>query len=308
MTAGQSRDSRTWTASQRAGDGQLRHDDLSLMSFDDMELLEVCRLPGELVGMQLSIDRQPTFGRSSVNEPRRVFVASVTPGSPADRAIPSSTSGSSLGKTGCAFGGLRRGDEIVEINGKNLRLVASNNEVMRLIDEMPLRLLLLVRRESRDTLDDCTKIYGEFVQWPSDGATGTDNVINETSPRTRELQESRHLDRLQQQQQQHREQSSRGEIDLPSNFTRQTCTPSFEHEGFERRRLEFRKAATERLGLRLELTRIGVHTYYQVSTMYIIIECRTHVLSCKSCPSTNQRLHENTIITQKHENEKQNEN
>ena len=75
----------------------------------------------------------------------------------------------------------------------------------------------------------------------------------------------------QQRQKEEPKQSPRAEMDLPSNFTKQTCTPSFEHEGFERRRLEFRKAATKRLGLRLELITIGFHKYYQARVWKIAL-------------------------------------
>jgi hypothetical protein len=212
-------------------------------SFDEMELLEVCRLPGEPVGMQLAIDRCLDVGGYI----RQVHVVSVTPGGPADRAQPSSAGSST------SFG-LQCGDEIVEINGKNLRLVKSNDEVMSLIDEMPLRLLLLVKRgaSSRD-----------IVQSPSDPRqprktfTASPNSV----PRA-----PRPLQQQQQQQQQQLQRQPSGTTVPSSSFVKQTCTSSILHEGFEVRQLGFRKGAGERLGLRLEPITLGHHSYYQVSS------------------------------------------
>lgn len=195
------------------------------------------RLPGEPVGMRLAVDRPSEVGKQG----RRVLVVAVTPGSPADRASRATTS--TAGCSDCC--GLRPGDEIVEINGKNLRLVKSNDEVMSLIDEMPLRLLLLVKRD--------TTLANDAALTPSDARSM--RKVSDESPTGQPLSP-----RLQQQHQQF------SGVTMPSSsFTKQTCTSSILHEGFEVRRLGFRKAAEERLGLRLESTDVGNHSYYQVS-------------------------------------------
>ncbi len=98
-------------------------------NLDNIELVVLHRLPGEKLGMGLSIE---SVGGD--NDPvKGVYVESVTPGGAADRA------------TGGSWG-LRVGDEMLEVNGTPLREV-SYSETVTFFREMPLRVIFMVRRK-----------------------------------------------------------------------------------------------------------------------------------------------------------------
>ena len=98
----------------------------------EIEILVLHRLPGEKLGMGLSIE---SIGGDD-DPVRGVFVDSITPGGAADRATGGST-------------GLRVGDEILEVNGVPLAEV-SYAETVTFFREMPLRVILMVRRKPLD--------------------------------------------------------------------------------------------------------------------------------------------------------------
>lgn len=111
-------------------------------SDEDLEVLVLHRLPGEKLGMGLSIES--TGGDE--DPVRGVFVDSVTPGGAADRATGGTT-------------GLTVGDEILEVNGVPLTDV-SYDETVTFFREMPLRVIFMVRRaqqaNERHTEDQAT--------------------------------------------------------------------------------------------------------------------------------------------------------
>ena len=96
----------------------------------DVEQLTINRLPGEPLGMRCDvIDGDVTcFGKP------RVMVRRVVQGSPAERA----TGGNH---------GVEVGDEILAINGIKLTSV-SRVELLQFLDETPLTLILLIRRQA----------------------------------------------------------------------------------------------------------------------------------------------------------------
>ena len=103
--------------------------------YSDVELLVLHRLPGEKLGMGLSVES--TGGE---NDPvKGVFVESVTPGGAADRA--------SGGKHGLCVG-----DEILEVNNSKLSEV-SYSETVAFFKEMPLRVMFTVRRQHQADLE-----------------------------------------------------------------------------------------------------------------------------------------------------------
>ena len=92
------------------------------------QLLVMHRLPGERLGMGLSVE-----STGDENDPvKGVFVERVSPGGAADRA------------TG-AERGICLGDEILEINGSPLK-DASYSETIAFFRQMPLRIMVLVKR------------------------------------------------------------------------------------------------------------------------------------------------------------------
>ena len=98
---------------------------------DTIEVLVIHRLPGEKLGMGLSVE-----STGGDNDPvKGVFVESVEPGGAADKA----TGGSR---------GICVGDQILEINGTPLQEV-SYVETVSFFSEMPLRVIMMVRRSYR---------------------------------------------------------------------------------------------------------------------------------------------------------------
>ena len=119
----------------------------------EVELLVLHRLPGEKLGMGLSIestggDQDPVRG---------VFVESISPGGAADRA----TGGSR---------GLSVGDEILEVNGTPLRKV-SYTETVTFFREMPLRVILLVKRKMEAVEEN-----------PAPHDTSSSDLLSDTEP------------------------------------------------------------------------------------------------------------------------------
>ena len=101
----------------------------------DVEILVLHRLPGEKLGMGLSVES--TGGE---NDPvKGVCIESVTPGGAADRATG--------GKHGLCVG-----DEILEVNGSQLNEV-SYSETVAFFKEMPLRVMFTVRRQCQADLE-----------------------------------------------------------------------------------------------------------------------------------------------------------
>ncbi|XP_078694153.1 uncharacterized protein LOC144923456 isoform X2 [Branchiostoma floridae x Branchiostoma belcheri] len=96
-----------------------------------VEMLAIHRRRGEKLGMELNV-----VGNSDPEEPiDGVFVRCVTPGGAADRAHGGS-------------GGLRRGDEILSINGQMLRDM-TQNEAIALFQELPDTVTTIVARNVR---------------------------------------------------------------------------------------------------------------------------------------------------------------
>ncbi len=101
----------------------------------DVEVLVLHRLPGEKLGMGLSVESE-----GGENDPvKGVFVESVTPGGAADRA------------TGGTHG-LCVGDEILEVNGSRLD-ETSYSETVAFFKEMPLRVMFKVSRQRQADLE-----------------------------------------------------------------------------------------------------------------------------------------------------------
>ncbi len=101
----------------------------------DIEMLVLHRLPGEKLGMGLSVESS-----GGENDPvKGVFVQSVTPGGAADRA------------TGGRYG-LCVGDQILEVNGSPLR-ETSYSETVTFFKEMPLRVMFTVCRHRQPELE-----------------------------------------------------------------------------------------------------------------------------------------------------------
>ena len=93
-----------------------------------VEVLVIHRLPGEKLGMGLSIESQ-----GNDNDPvEGVFVQNITPGGAADKATG--------GKHGICVG-----DEILEINGTPMKAV-SYSETLAFFRALPLRMILCVKR------------------------------------------------------------------------------------------------------------------------------------------------------------------
>ena len=115
-----------------------------------VEVLVLHRLPGEKLGMGLSVES--TGGES--DPVKGVFVESVTPGGAADRA--------SGGKHGLCVG-----DEILEVNNSKLSEV-SYSETVAFFKEMPLRVMFTVRRQHQADLEvppeNIVNLSGEFPQ------------------------------------------------------------------------------------------------------------------------------------------------
>ncbi len=102
---------------------------------EEIEVLVLHRLPGEKLGMGLSIE-----STKGDNDPvKGVYVENVTPGGAADRA------------TGGRHG-LCVGDEILQVNGTPLREV-SYSETVTFFKEMPLRVMFMVRRYRQPELE-----------------------------------------------------------------------------------------------------------------------------------------------------------
>ncbi len=102
---------------------------------EEIEVLVLHRLPGEKLGMGLSIE-----STKGDNDPvKGVYVENVTPGGAADRA------------TGGRHG-LCVGDEILQVNGTPLREV-SYSETVTFFKEMPLRVMFMVRRYKQPELE-----------------------------------------------------------------------------------------------------------------------------------------------------------
>ena len=99
---------------------------------DHQEILVLHRLPGEKLGMGLSIEGDKDR-RDAV---KGVYVESVTPGGAADRA------------TGAKCG-VRVGDEILEVNRTPLKDL-SHSETVSVFQEMPLRVIITVARGVKD--------------------------------------------------------------------------------------------------------------------------------------------------------------
>ena len=114
----------------------------------DVEQLTVNRLPGEPLGMRCDvIDGDVTWSGKP-----RVIVRRVVQGSPAERA----TGGNR---------GVEVGDEILAINGVKLTSV-SRVELLQFLNETPLTLILLIRRQAaRLELETAGDV-------PSDGQNG----------------------------------------------------------------------------------------------------------------------------------------
>ena len=105
--------------------------DSDLFPEGDIEVMVVYRLPGEQLGMGLTIEGMGD-GESPV---KGVFVDSVVPGGPADRATGSRQ-------------GIHIGDEILEVNGTPFTEM-THSETVEFFQAMPLRVILTVKRGAR---------------------------------------------------------------------------------------------------------------------------------------------------------------
>lgn len=201
---------------------------------EGIEVLVIHRLPGETLGMEVDIKR-PLGHDSRVYG---VFVSSVTPGGPAEKASGSDN-------------GICVGDEILQINGTHLRDM-SHTEAVQIFNEMPLRVTVLVKRAEH--LERRPVQYNHRVT-----RFGERQVSMYSVESVDDLSSAAETD-----------VGSSGDEDLyqvhqMSSYALQTCKPSIIHEDYELRKLVFKKHVTERLGLQIEPAQIGSHNYYQVS-------------------------------------------
>lgn len=198
---------------------------------EGIEVLVIHRLPGETLGMEVDIKR-PLGHDSRVYG---VFVSSVTPGGPAEKASGSEN-------------GICVGDEILQINGTHLRDM-SHTEAVQIFNEMPLRVTVLVKRaQERRPMPyrNQVKRYGDrqtYAVMDDDASSAGGSDVGSSGD-----EDVYHVHQM-------------------SSYALQTCKPSFVHEGYELRKLVFKKHVTERLGLQIEPVLIGVHAYYQVSLL-----------------------------------------
>jgi hypothetical protein len=130
----------------------------------DIEVLVIHRLPGEKLGMGLSIESQ-----GDDNDPvEGVFVQNITPGGAADKATG--------GKHGICIG-----DEILEINGTPMNAV-SYSETIAFFRELPLRMILRVKRVF-------SSLPGDVVQeLPPPDVTVPADVQSTHTSQTRQLE------------------------------------------------------------------------------------------------------------------------
>ncbi|XP_066271209.1 PDZ domain-containing protein 2-like [Branchiostoma lanceolatum] len=137
-----------------------------------VEMLAIHRRRGEKLGMELNV-----VGNSDPEEPiDGVFVRCVTAGGAADRAHGGS-------------GGLRRGDEILSINGQMLRDM-TQNEAIALFQELPDTVTTIVARNVRATAGSSESSSQEEPDRTQE------DVSSPTSPLTRQdAFESRNVSR-----------------------------------------------------------------------------------------------------------------
>lgn len=187
---------------------------------DNVESLIVHRLPGETLGMEVDIKR-PLGHDSRVYG---VFVSGVHPGGPAEMA--------SGGTRGICVG-----DEILRINGTQLRDM-SHTEAVQIFNEMPLRITVVVKRGPTTAAtpppfkDRQTSMYSvESV----DDLSGNDLENDPSSPSSLSGDEGGVY-----------------QVHPLSAYALQTRKASIRHEGFELRKIVFKKHVSERLGLQIE--------------------------------------------------------
>ena len=209
----------------------------------DLEVLIVHRLPGETLGMEIDIKRSLGFDSPILG----VFVSKVIPGGAADNA-------SGAGK------GIGIGDEILQINGTHLHDV-THNEAIQIFNEMPLRVTLMVKRAKKMNTP-----VSEPVQKHSLSDIRAQRQVSQYSFDSMPSEDDG--DELDSMTSDETNDDGAGYLSGPqmqSSYALQTCKTSFLHEGYELRKLVFRKSVMERLGLQIEPSGIGSHRYYQVS-------------------------------------------
>lgn len=188
-----------------------------------------------------------------------VFVSGVHPGGPAEMA-----SGGTRG--------ISVGDEILRINGTQLRDM-SHTEAVQIFNEMPLRITVMVKRGGNVVTppplnDRQSSMYSvESV----DDLSGNDLDNDPSSPSSLSGDEEGGL----------------YQVHPLSTYALQTRKASIRHDGYELRKIVFKKHISERLGLQIEPVEIGTYKYYQVGyvlqrTRYVLQRTR-FVLQCTRC-------------------------